>query len=363
MIIYIRSMLVQTASIFGLKRADYDDLLARGWFRGSGIVYRSEVVCIDSKVYGIRNIRFPVSAFSMRKSHRKLFYRNNENFSIRIGTPRCDSQRENLYQGLKSRFKAFVHDTLEGVLLSPRQGAEFDAMEIAVYDGDHLAAVSYVDVGESSMASILCIYDQRYHKDSLGIYTMLVEMDLAKRMGLDYYYPGYVLDEPSAFDYKLELGPCEWLSHDNGWYGTSESIEVSKASRIRSKMEEAHQRLDEAGFQSKLYIYPFYTLGHLLLERPDLIRVPSYRTIDTNAGLLAVSYDLQMDAFICFDLHAVQDLDFLHSLQLSNDYSNGSNYQLEPRKCTFFHRLRSEYFKEDLAHIIQLMSHATMVVE
>lgn len=354
-------MLVQTASIFGLKRGDYDDLLARGWFRGNGIVYRSEVVCIDSRVYGIRNIRFPVSAFSMRRSHRKLFAKNNKVFNIRIGTPQCDARREALYQGLKSRFKAFVHDTLEGVLLSPRLGAEFDAMEIAVYDGEHLAAVSYVDVGDRSMASILCVYDQSYKKESLGIYTMLVEMDLAKRLGLDYYYPGYVLDEPSAFDYKLELGPCEWLNFEDAWCKSSEIVGVSKASKIRRKMDEAREKLLEAGFQSKLKIYPFYTLGHLLLERPDLIRVPSYLTIETEAGVLAVSYDLQMNSFICFDLHSVEDLDFLHSLQLSNDYANGANYQLEPRRCTFFHRLRNEFFKEDLAHIIQLMSHATLL--
>jgi arginine-tRNA-protein transferase len=356
-------MLVQTASIFGLKRAEYDDLLARGWFRGNGIVYRSEVVCIDSKVYGIRNIRFPVGAFSMRRSHRKLYAKNNKSFTIRIGTPQCDAPREALYQGLKPRFKAFVHDTLEGVLLSPRLGAEFDAMEIAVYDGDQLAAVSYVDIGDRSMASILCIYDQKYKKESLGIYTMLVEMNLAKRLGLDYYYPGYVLDEPSAFDYKLELGPCEWLNQEDFWCTSSEMTAATKASRIRLRMEEARGKLHDAGFQTTLKIYPFYTLGHLLLERPDLIRVPSYLTIETEAGVLAVSYDLQMNSFICFDLHSVQDLDFLHSLQLSNDYSSGDNYQLEPRRCTFFHRLRYEFFKEDLTHIIQLMSHATLLAE
>jgi arginyl-tRNA--protein-N-Asp/Glu arginylyltransferase len=354
-------MLVQTASIHGLKRADYDDLLARGWFRGNGIVYRSEVVCIDSKVYGIRNIRFPVGAFSMRKSHRKLFLKNQNRFTVRIGTPQCDARREELYQGLKSRFKAFVHETLEGVLLSPRLGAEFDAMEIAIYHEERLVAVSYVDVGDRSMASILCIYDQAYRKDSLGMFTMLAELDLAKRLGLDYYYPGYVLDEPSAFDYKLTLGPCEWLSNGEVWSKSQMGIPISKGAQIRSKMSETCDLIHSAGYNPTLFIYPFYTLGHLLLERPDLIRVPSYYTIETDAGTLAVSYDLQMDAFICFDLHAVNDLDFLHSLQLSDDYSSGASYQLEPRRCTFFHKLRSTYFQEDLAHIIQLMSRAVAV--
>jgi arginyl-tRNA--protein-N-Asp/Glu arginylyltransferase len=355
-------MLVQTASIYGLKRSEYDDLLSKGWFRGNGIVYRSEVVCIDSRVYGIRNIRFPVSSFYMRRSHRKLFAQNQKKFTIRIGTPQCDEAREKLYQGLKSRFKAFVHETLEGVLLSPRQGAEFDAMEIAVYKGDELIAVSYVDVGDRSMASILCIYSQKYSKCSLGKYTMLLEMDLAKRLGLDYYYPGYVLDEPTAFDYKLELGSCQWLSYGNVWCDSPGEIQPSKADNIRRKMDEVGRFLKSAGYHSELKIYPYYTLGHLLLERPDLVRVPSYYTIDSKAGKLAVAYDLQMDAFICFDLNSVTDLDFLHSLHLSKDYAEGPHYELEPKRCTFFHRIRPEFFEEDLHHIIQLLMHANMVI-
>ena len=356
-------MLVQTASIHGLKRAEYDDLLARGWFRGNGIVYRSEVVCIDSKVCGIRNIRFPVCAFSMRKSHRKLFSKNNNRFTIRVGTPQCDEKREHLYQGLKSRFKAFVHDSLEGVLLSPRMGVDFDALEISVYDGGELVAFSYVDVGDRSMASILCVYDTAYKKDSLGMYTMLVELDLSKRLGLDYYYPGYVLDEPSAFDYKLELGPCQWLANGEEWHSNAREIPPSKGAVIRQKMEQAKGHLTEAGFQPQFYIYPYYTLGHLILERPDLIRVPSYCTIQTAAGELAVAYDLQMDAFICFDLHPAQNLDFLQTLQLSDDYMSGTTYQLEPRRCTFFHKLRDGFFAEDLTHIIQLFVHANLVAE
>lgn len=356
-------MLVQTASIHGLKRAEYDDLLARGWFRGNGIVYRSEVVCIDNKVYGIRNIRFPVCDFSMRRSHKKLFAKNNKRFTIRVGTPQSDVKREQLYRGIKSRFKAFVHDSLEGVLLSPRMGVDFDALEIAVYDGPELVAVSYVDVGDQSMASILCVYDQAYKKESLGMYTMLVELDLSKRLGLEYYYPGYVLDEPSAFDYKLELGPCQWLGHGHEWLNNALEIPQSKGALIRQKMDQAGVLLAAAGFKPLFYVYPYYTLGHLLLERPDLVRVPSYYTIQTAAGEMAIAFDLQMDAFICFDLHAAHDLDFLQTLQLSDDYNSGPNYQLEPRRCTFFHKLRDDFFAEDLSHIIQLFVHANVVAE
>jgi len=245
-------MLVQTASIHGLKRADYDELLAHGWFRGNGIVYRSEVVCIDDKVYGILNIRYRVAEFNMRRSHLKLFKRNQTRFKIKIGTPRCDSRREELYRGAMPRFKAFVHGTLEEALLSPSAGAEFDAMEISVFDGDTLVAVSYIDVGDHSMASILCIYDQRYNKHSLGIYTMLIELDLCKRMGLEFYYPGYVLDEPSSFDYKLGLGSCEWLDEGKVWKKDLSELSVTKGMLMRLKMVELSLQLSVAGYKGSM---------------------------------------------------------------------------------------------------------------
>jgi arginyl-tRNA--protein-N-Asp/Glu arginylyltransferase len=355
------NMLVQTASIHGLKRSDYDDLLSRGWFRGNGIVYRSEVVCIDGGVFGIRNIRFPVNSFSMRRSHRKLFSANNNLFTVRIGTPRCDAQRENLYQELTPRFKAFVHESLEGLLLSPRTCVEFDTLEIAVYDGSELVAASYIDVGDSSMASILCIYSQDYKKYSLGMFTMLLELDLAKRLGLDYYYPGYVLDSPSAFDYKLLLGPCEWLTDQQCWSVNKSDADPGKGELIRRKLSEAEELLRAAGHCPKRVVYPYYTLGHLLLERPDLLRVPSYLVIESSVGPLAISYDLQMDSYICFDLHQAKELDFVHSLKLSNDYLLGSSYELNPLCCTFFHRLREDLFSEDLNHIISILKHAESI--
>lgn len=334
-------------------------LLEWGWFRGSGIVYRSEVVCIDNSVFGILNIRFDVNQFAMRRSHRKLFVRHQSRFTFKIGSPQCDARREELYRLAKPRFKAFVHDSLQEVLLSPGIGAEFDTMEIAVYDGDKLIAVSYVDVGDRSMASILCIYDQSYRSERLGLYTMLLELDLCKRMGLDFYYPGYVLDRPSSFDYKLELGPCQWLDQGKQWVTKLDEMTFTKGTIIRMKMEELSALLHQAGYAPQMRVYPFYTLGHLLLERPDLLRVPSFYFIQTDAGEMAVAYDVLSDAFICFDVHPVVDLDFLHRLQLSEEYKSGTNYQLEPLRCTFFHRLRTEEFNADLHHIVQLMVHAS----
>ncbi|MFN5620632.1 MAG: GNAT family N-acetyltransferase [Flavobacteriales bacterium] len=341
-------MLVQTAPIHGLRRTDYDALLGKGWFRGTGIIYRSEVVCIDEQVYGIRNIRFPVRSFSMRRSHAKLFRKNMKRFTLRVGTPRVDARREELYRGQMHRFKAFVHETLEDILLSPRMGAEIDAMEIGVYDGEKLVAVSYIDAGESSMASILCLYDPAYARFSLGTFTMLLEIDMAKRLGLDYYYPGYVLDLPSGFDYKLELGPCEWLHKEDGWNWLEATAEEGKASIIRGKMDELEAVLKATGRSWEKMIYPYYTLGHLIHERTDLVRVPAFWVTHISGHVAGISYDIQLDHYVAFDLNEALELDHLHQLKLSNDYLKGHSYVLQTLSYNHFVTLRDEHVAGDL---------------
>jgi arginine-tRNA-protein transferase len=346
-------MLLQTTPIQGLRRADYDALLSMGWFRGTGIIYRSEVVCIDEQVYGICNIRFPVQSFSMRRSHAKLFRKNMKQFTLRVGTPRVDARREELYRGQMHRFKAFVHETLEDILLSPRLGAEIDAMEIGVYDGEKLVAVSYIDAGETSMASILCLYDPAYARFSLGTFTMLLEIDMAKRLGLDYYYPGYVLDLPSGFDYKLALGPCQWLHKEEGWNWREASAAEGKAFVIREKMDIIESMLRGSGRLWERMIYPYYTLGHLIHERTDLVRVPVFLTTQIGEYVVGLSYDIQLDRYIVFDLNEALEMDHLHQLKLSNDYLKGNSYVLQTLSYNHFVTLRDDYFTSDLEDFLR----------
>lgn len=353
-------MLVQTVPIQGLRRADYDDLLSLGWFRGTGIVYRSEVVCIDEQIYGVRNIRFPTVSFSMRKSHAKLYRKNMRRFTIRVGTPQVDERREELYRGHLHRFKAFVHESLGDIQLSPHMGAEIDAMEVAVYDDKKLVAVSYVDVGESSMASILCLYDHHYASFSLGTFTMLLEMDMAKRLGLDYYYPGYVLDLPSSFDYKLELGPCQWLDMECGWQWSQATHHPGKAERIRQKLAELEAMLQAAGYHPSLHIYPYYTLGHLITDRPDLIRVPAFYVLQSGHLIFGVSYDILLDAYVCFDILEANELNHLHQLELSDDYRLGDTYVLQTLCSTFCRPLSTDCFIDELHELIQIMTNADL---
>lgn len=330
-------MLVQTAHINGTTREEYDSLLARGWFRSTGIIYKSDIVCLDDQIYSVQHIRLSLADFVPRKKQGKMARRNADIFRMTVGNPNVNAEKERLYSQQSKRFKAFIHPTLDEMFSSGPPAGEFETKELCVYDGDKLVAVSYFDVGKESMASIMCLYDQEYQGYSLGIFTMLAEISYGQQQGIAFYYPGYILDRPSSFDYKLSLGPCEWMSTDEVWYEQAHFPKLpSKGDFIREKMAELQVKLALLGYQSEFRIYPYFTVGQIMAERPSLLKVPCYYDFVWNDHTLSASYDPELEKMMVFDLVPVYDLEFSQHLHLSDDYAKSEIYQLQLMRCNFY---------------------------
>ena len=109
-------------------------------------------------------------------------------FTVTYGHAQPNANKEALYAQHKARFKGFIHNTLTDYLSAGFQGTVFDTREVCVYDGDRLIAVSYFDLGEQSMASLLgCTTSRTANKP--GTYTLLKEAEYGKRTGRKWFYP------------------------------------------------------------------------------------------------------------------------------------------------------------------------------
>jgi arginine-tRNA-protein transferase len=92
-------------------------------------------------------------------------------------------------------------------------------LEVGLYDHDRLVAASYMDVGAAAVSSIYGFFDPSEEPRSLGIATMLAEIQWAQARGCQYYYPGYAYAQPSHYDYKKQFKGLEtfdwnhWLPH------------------------------------------------------------------------------------------------------------------------------------------------------
>jgi leucyl-tRNA---protein transferase len=240
-----------------MSKHSLDRYLAAGWFRTTNMLFRSKIACFDNDVCSPINIRLRLSDHVFSKSLRKLLRRNNQQFRYEIKKATIDAEKEELFLEHQKRFRSFLCNNLQDFLvLSPH----FDTYEIDVYDEDRLIAVSFFDMGQSSMMSLLGIFDARYSLYSLGIYTMLLEIEFSKASGHEWYYPGYVHERPSIYDYKLRLGTMQIYNwQTNRWgYKISHLQIPNAASTVKKQTNLISGILRKLGVEHQLKINLFF---------------------------------------------------------------------------------------------------------
>ena len=69
---------------------------------------------------------------------------------------------------------------------------------------------------DDGLSAVYTFYDPGFSSRSLGIFSILYEIEQAKRMGLDWLYLGYWIAECNKMNYKDQFRPLEYL-YDNDW--------------------------------------------------------------------------------------------------------------------------------------------------
>ncbi len=108
----------------------------------------------------------------------------------------------------KTRFKRNVPSSLYD-FLSPIPSIPCQVMEISVFLDSALVAASFFDVGQESISSIYAMFDPKESARSLGIFTMLLEINFAIESGKKFFYQGYAYEEQSFYDYKKRFRGTE----------------------------------------------------------------------------------------------------------------------------------------------------------
>ncbi len=319
-------LIVQTYFPQKLAPSRYDAYLAAGWFRGSIMLYKMDLLCVEDDLFSVVNIRLNLEDYQPKKRLSKLLRKNEDLFEIAIGPAQIDEERERLYDLQRPKFKGFIHSTLNDYLHSGFFRTVFNTWEVAVYDGTHLAAVSYFDLGENSVASLIGLIDPDYQKFSLGIYTMLQELNFSKSMGKRWYYPGYILDKQSSFSYKLRLGEFEYYNANRRWskianYNPEESV----AFKVKSKISALVGAFEKNRLWMNERLYPYFSMGYMYSFQIKFVRYPVL--INTGIirpnGIVFTSYDLEHDSFAVIVGNHAEDYSQLVNMEMSLEY--GSN--------------------------------------
>ncbi len=187
------------------------ELIKRGWRRfGNSYFHPICEGCNECK-----NLRIDVFGFKPSRSQKRAI-KKNRNTRVYIQEPTLTLEHVALYNKYH-KFKAqrsgwnYSEMDIQTYYEEFVVGAHEFGKEVLYFVDDKLVAVDLIDILDDGISAIYFFYDPHYEKLSLGIYSLLVQIHLAKSLTLPWIYLGYWVDGCKSFAYKTNFKPYQIL--------------------------------------------------------------------------------------------------------------------------------------------------------
>jgi arginine-tRNA-protein transferase len=196
------------APIRPLTGAEFDLRLAAGDRRAGMLLYNQSCAGCSA----CEALRVDVRAFAPSRSQRRAQAKGDAAISVEVGPIEVDEARLALYRG---------HERGRGL---DREGRPpIDALEYESYFaascvegfevryrvGGRLAGVAITDRGARALSAVYTFWDPAMAALSLGTYSILTQIALARRWELDWVYLGLAIRDNRSMAYKLAFMPHE----------------------------------------------------------------------------------------------------------------------------------------------------------
>jgi arginine-tRNA-protein transferase len=194
-------------------------VVKRGWRRfGKYYFYPTCEGCSECK-----SLRIDVKRFKLSRSQKRVLKRN-ENTQIIIQQPTITHMHLELYEkyhNFKSQKDGWRQKSISSTEYRENfvEGAGSFGKEVLYVVDQKLVGVDLIDIVDDGISAIYFFYDPDYAKLSLGTFSLLYQIKLAKILDLDWIYLGYWVDGCKAFSYKPNFQPQEIL---DGFYDVYE---------------------------------------------------------------------------------------------------------------------------------------------
>jgi leucyl-tRNA---protein transferase len=193
-----------------------DELWAAGWRHFGPFFFRRYFMEYGERILAVQPLRVVLGQFRPSKSQRRVLRRNSD-LTTRIRPTILDRDLREVFAAHVQRFTFNVPPSLESFLGDRPDTIPCANMTVAVLAGERLVAASFLDLGKEAVSSVYAVFQPDESWRSLGIYTMLKEMEYARECGCSFYYPGYACHEPSPYDYKKRFAGLEWYDWEGAW--------------------------------------------------------------------------------------------------------------------------------------------------
>lgn len=197
--------------IQGCTPSFYYKLLDRGWRRFGN--YFFVPICKECKA--CITIRQDCEAFVFSKSQKRIL---KNPLTLKVFRPRVTQTHLALYDQYHKKMQDkkgwdYQNITPEAYYETFVQGYQSFGYEFDYYYEEQLVGVALVDILPNSISAVYCYYDHNFEKFSIGTYSILKQITIAKEYNIKYLYPGYWIKNHHSMGYKERFKPFEILSN------------------------------------------------------------------------------------------------------------------------------------------------------
>jgi arginine-tRNA-protein transferase len=191
-----------------LTGAEFDVRLAAGDRRAGTLLYNQACpACAACEA-----LRVDVRAFAPSRSQRRARAKGDAAVRVELGPIEVDDARIALYRAHESG-RGLDHegrppiDTLE--YESYFAGSCVEGFEVRYLVEGRLAGVAITDRGARALSAVYTFWNPAHAALSLGTYSILTQIELARRWDLDWLYLGLAISQNRSMAYKLAFMPHE----------------------------------------------------------------------------------------------------------------------------------------------------------
>ena len=199
--------------IYSCSASGYQDMLERGWRRFGRMHFVPECKLCNKCI----SMRIDVANYKFSKSEKRVIAKNKDT-KLYIRPPSLTMEHLNLYD----KYHRFMNDKKDwpytpiepdDYMKSYVEAKEEYAKEFLYVRDDKLIGVALVDILPNSISAIYCYYDHSYADLSIGKFSILAQIKIAKELNIPYIYLGYWIKDHFSMGYKEAYNPFEILDN------------------------------------------------------------------------------------------------------------------------------------------------------
>ena len=189
----------------------YQTLSASGFRRSGGHLYRPHCgscsACVPTRV--------PADSFAPSRSQRRIMKRNKD-LRVVVEEAKFSKRHYNLYERYINQRHAdgdmypATEDQFRSFLLSEWCSSIF----VSIYEGERLLSVGVTDQLTQGLSAIYTFFEPSEPKRSLGVLSVIKQIDLCQERDLPFLYLGYWIKDSIKMSYKTNYRPTELFVND-----------------------------------------------------------------------------------------------------------------------------------------------------